>query len=307
MPSVVDLWAGAGGLSLGLEKSGWTLVTAVDPDCDAVETLRRNQARGHFRTARILRADIRNVSARDLLPAKRAPRWRLDLLVGGPPCQPFSVAGRRQGLKDPRGRQFHELVRLADEMKPRFILFENIAGLITARTSDGRVGGVLVRIQREFEGVGYACRFGLLNAADYGAPQRRVGLFMMASRNERLPQFPLPTHSCNESPTLTRWMTLGDFWATYPHPKSQHIVRPNVRRAAALNRLAPAYRSAYPRYCRSESAWRPLGLPTGPLRRRHECAEQEHSRCVYAGLGSVVRRLASFDLARVCGASRFSF
>ena len=62
---------------------------------------------------------------------------------------------------------------------------------------------------------------------------------MIASRNEGLPQFPLPTHSCNGSPPLTRWMTLGDFWATYPHPKSQHIVRPNVRRAAALNRLAP--------------------------------------------------------------------
>ena len=239
MPSVVDLWAGAGGLSLGLERSGWTLTAAVDPDDDAVESLRRNQERGHFRKAKILRADIRNVSGHHLLPATRGPRWRLDLLAGGPPCQPFSFAGRREGLKDPRGRQFHEFVRLAEELKPRFILFENIAGLVTARTSDGRVGGVLLRIQREFEAIGYACRCALLNAADYGAPQRRVGLFMIGSRNERLPQFPLPTHSRDGLLTVSQWITLGDFWATYPHPKAQHIVRPNARRAAALDRLTP--------------------------------------------------------------------
>ena len=239
MLSVINLWAGAGGMSLSLERSGWTSVSAVDPDGDAVETLRLNQARGYLRAARIVRADIRDVSARDLRPAKHGSAWRPDLLAGGPPCQPFSIAGRREGLKDPRGRQFHEFVRLADELKPRFILFENIAGLVTARTPDGRVGGVLRRIQRKFEEVGYACRFELLNAADYGAPQRRVGLYMIGSRTERLPQFPVPTHCRDGSLTLSRWVTLGDFWAAYPHPKSEHIVRPNARRATALAKLAP--------------------------------------------------------------------
>src|SRR2546429_390033 len=131
MPTVVDLFAGAGGLSQSLERSGWTSVAAVDVDGDAMETLRWNQANGYLRNSRIIQADIRDVSGKDLRPVNAGSTWRPDLLAGGPPCQPFSSAGRMQGLKDPRGRLFHEFVRLASELRPRFILFENVSGLVT--------------------------------------------------------------------------------------------------------------------------------------------------------------------------------
>jgi DNA (cytosine-5)-methyltransferase 1 len=97
-------------------------------------------------------------------------------------------------LEDPRGLLFADFVRLAAELQPRFILFENVRGLVTAKTADGSTGGALKLIQRSFEDIGYACRFQLLNAADYGAPQRRVRLFMIASCAEVLPEFPAACH-----------------------------------------------------------------------------------------------------------------
>lgn len=238
-PSVVDLFAGAGGLSSSLEAVGWRSVAAVDIDADAANTLRLNQARGHLNGTKIIQADIRELSAKEVRPARVSSTWRPDLLAGGPPCQPFSSAGRMKGLSDPRGRLFHEFVRLADELRPRFVLFENVAGLVTAKTSTGHVGGVLKRIQREFEAIGYACRFDLLNAADFGAPQRRVRLYMIASRHERLPEFPEPTHSRDQTLGRLPWVSLGEFLAKQPRPAFDDIVRPNSRRAAELAALTP--------------------------------------------------------------------
>jgi DNA (cytosine-5)-methyltransferase 1 len=239
MPTVIDLFAGSGGLSSSLEATGWTSIAAVDINIDAIDTLSQNQARGSLKSCRIIHADIRDVAGRDLRPARSRSTWRPDLLAGGPPCQPFSSAGRMRGLNDPRGRLFREFVRLADELKPRFILFENVAGLVTAKTPDGRVGGVLRRIQKAFETIGYACQFELLNASDYGAPQRRVRLYMIASRREQLPQFPESTHSRGGSLTLSPWITLRDFLSGCPDPDSTDIVRPNIRRASALAELRP--------------------------------------------------------------------
>jgi DNA (cytosine-5)-methyltransferase 1 len=237
--TVIDLFAGAGGLSSSLEAVGWRTVAAADSDDNAIETLRKNQAQGHLKGARITHADVREISGADLRPKNAARGWRPDLLVGGPPCQPFSSAGRMRAFDDPRGRLFHDFVRLADDLKPRFILFENVAGLVTAKTSDGKAGGVLRRIQHRFEEIGYACRFDLLNAADYGAPQRRVRLYMIASRREHLPEFPVPTHSRNPSFTSAPWVTLGQFLISQPDPEDADVVRPPLSRAASLAQLAP--------------------------------------------------------------------
>ena len=238
-PTVVDLFAGAGGLSSSLEYSGWQSVAAVDVNRDAIETLRINQALGHLAGSRIINADVHEISGKDLRPNGVSASWRPDLLAGGPPCQPFSSAGLLQGLKDPRGRLFHDFVRLADELKPRFILFENVAGLVTAKTPNGKPGGVLKRIQKEFEEVGYACRFGLLNAADFGAPQRRVRLYMIASRGEHIPGFPESTHSRHSPSTLSPWVTLHEFLKAQPVPEAVDVVRPNAQRMKALAMLKP--------------------------------------------------------------------
>ncbi len=235
MPTVIDLFAGGGGLSSSLELAGWHTLAAVDNDPTSVETLLANQQCGRLRDARIIEADIREVKGNDLLPRGT----KLDLLAGGPPCQPFSSAGLMRAFEDPRGQLFSEFVRLVRELSPRFVLFENVAGLVTAKTPDGKVGGVLERIQTEFERVGYACRFALLNAADFGAPQRRVRLYMIASRDERIPDFPKATHSKNRLRGTESWTTLADFLAVRPAPNPRDIVRPTATRATDLLALKP--------------------------------------------------------------------
>jgi DNA (cytosine-5)-methyltransferase 1 len=159
------------------------------------------------------------------------------LLAGGPPCQPFSSSGNQLSVLDHRGRLFEHFVRLADELKPRTILFENVRGLVTARGPKGEPGEVLQLVRSAFESIGYATRFALLNAADFGLPQRRVRLFMLASRDLPLPEFPAPTHARAAEPSLFSrlkpWRGLGEFLAGRQPPELDEIVRPS----AALGRL----------------------------------------------------------------------
>lgn len=251
-PTVIDLFCGAGGLTAALESVGWTTVAAVDSDNDCIAALERNKAvripvpgfpgKFYLDRTQLKCADIREIRGEDLRPPAVSRRWRPDLLAGGPPCQPFSSAGLMRGLRDPRGQLFQEFVRLAVELKPRFVLFENVSGLVTARSADGKPGGALRRVQRAFENAGYACRFDLLNAADYGAPQRRVRLYMIASRHDPLPQFPTPTHGQSDKQIafgLNPWVTLGEFLATLPPSQDGDIVRPSPTRARELARLKP--------------------------------------------------------------------
>lgn len=250
-PTVIDLFCGAGGLSAGLEAAGWQTVAAVDLDKDCVKTLTATKARriggptgrAYLAGARLICDDISRLTRHDLRPDGVGPKWRPDLLAGGPPCQPFSSAGRMRGLDDPRGQLFIEFVRLAEELKPRFILFENVAGLVTARGYDGTPGGVLELVQESFERIGYACRFALLNSADFGAAQRRVRLFMIASSGEALPQFPAQTHSREPVDGLfgrtKAWVTLGGFLAALPEPDPDEIVRPSEQRSSQMATLLP--------------------------------------------------------------------
>lgn len=252
-PTVVDLFCGAGGLSTALEAAGWQTVAGVDIQRDCIDSLQANQSRRiaieqwpgrHFldRT-RLVCDDLKNITARDLRPKGAPLRWRPDLLAGGPPCQPFSSAGRMRGLDDPRGQLFVEFVRLTEELRPRFVLFENVAGLVTAKCPDGEPGGILELVQGSFEDIGYACRFDLLNAADYGAPQRRVRLFMIASKDEALPQFPSATHSRSAFAELgdrkLQWPTLGEFLSARSVPDEVDVVLPSKSRATELCGLKP--------------------------------------------------------------------
>lgn len=252
-PTVIDLFAGAGGLTAGLERAGWRTVAAVDKDAASAATLRATQEaqltipgderRRYLAAMRVIEDDAARISRNDLVPAGAHKQWRPSLLAGGPPCQPFSSSGRQRGVEDPRGQLFLEFVRLATELNPRLIVFENVRGLLTAKDPQGRPGGVLKSIQDALEDIGYACRLALLNAADFGAPQRRVRLFILASRDIELPIFPAPTHSRDSgSETLhpmKPWVSLQEFLDSQPAPDEGDVVRPSGSRAEALQRLNP--------------------------------------------------------------------
>ena len=249
---VVSLFSGAGGLDAGLEQAGWTTSVATDFDRDCMATLATTQAaavpvRGregahHLHAARLLSADARTLTAADLRPPRARSDWRPSLLAGGPPCQPWSSAGHQKGLADPRGQLLSHMLRLVGELRPRFVLFENVRGLVTALGPTGRPGEVLESIQADLDDLGYASTVATVNAADHGAAQRRVRLLLMASADHALPDFPAPTHARPGQLGLDEtkpWITLGEMLAAIGEPDPVDVVRPTGVRAGELEALSP--------------------------------------------------------------------
>jgi DNA (cytosine-5)-methyltransferase 1 len=178
----------------------------------------------------VVEGRVEEVQASDLWSRSDVPT----VLTGGPPCQPFSSAGAQRGLDDPRGHLFAEFVRLADALKPRFILFENVRGLITQRGPNGLPGEALNMVRDSFEQAGYATTFRLIRCADYGLPQRRVRLFMFGARKQDLPAWPNPTHSkyvrTSSEPLfgeLKPWVPLRDFMDGRSSPDEANFIRPS--------------------------------------------------------------------------------
>ena len=247
--SLVSLFAGAGGLDVGLEQAGFSTVVAVDHDADCLQTLRKNQlaklevgvGRTYLSQSTLLLSGVEDLKHSDLAPASAGPNWVPDVLAGGPPCQPFSSSGKMLSTSDPRGRLFEHFVRVASLLRPKVILFENVRGLVTARGPNGEPGEVLRMVKASFERIGYATNFALLNAADYGSPQRRVRCFMLATRCTTLPEFPEPTHS--ERPggglfdALLPWVPLRDFLASRSAPPPAEFARPSAKLQALLRDL----------------------------------------------------------------------
>lgn len=251
MPTLISLFSGAGGLDVGLEQAGFNTVAATDFDENCIRSLRLNQKNrvpidgrpGHFHLegAKLIQTDVADIRGLDLIPKSEGSGWVPDLLVGGPPCQPFSSSGKQRSVFEGRGRLFEHFVRLARELRPRAILFENVRGLVTARGHTAHPGEALTEVKEAFEEAGYATSFKLLNSADYGAPQRRVRLFMLATRDAPLPLFPEPTNSRKPVETLLRktnpWVTLGELLATLPSPAPEDLVRPSERLLPLLQDL----------------------------------------------------------------------
>lgn len=251
--TVVSLFSGAGGLDVGLERAGWETVVATDFDADCVATLSESRDtrlrvrdgcdRTFLAGAAVIEADIAKLSAADLRPAGAPATWRPALVAGGPPCQPWSSAGLQQGFADPRGQLVEHFIRLVRELRPHYVLMENVRGLVTAVGPSGKPGEALQLIQSGLADIGYASAVALLNAADYGAAQRRVRLFLVASSDHSLPSFPDPTHQSADEMTLleTRkpWLSLGELLARLPPPDPDDVVRPKGERARQLAALEP--------------------------------------------------------------------
>ncbi|HET9254866.1 MAG TPA: DNA (cytosine-5-)-methyltransferase, partial [Pseudonocardiaceae bacterium] len=163
--SVLEICAGAGGQSLGLERAGFTHDLAVEIDGDACETLRLNRPGW-----KIHEGDVRDVNGRDYRG--------IDLLAGGVPCPPFSIAGRQLGADDERDL-FPEAVRLVREAQPVAAMIENVRGLATARFAPYRAS-----VLQALENLGYLADWQLLNACDFGVPQLRPRFILVAIKRK---------------------------------------------------------------------------------------------------------------------------
>ncbi|GAB3024727.1 DNA cytosine methyltransferase [Oleiagrimonas citrea] len=176
MLKAIDLFSGAGGLSFGLRDAGWDVVAALEYDKVAMATHAHNMPEMDH-----LWEDVRQVSFKRY-------RGAIDLVAGGPPCQPFSVSGKQLGHGDLRD-MVPEFVRAVREVKPKAFLMENVAGLATSRFRS-----YLEERLDDLRALGYDVQWTVLNAADYGVPQKRQRLIIVGTSEPTEFAFPEPTH-----------------------------------------------------------------------------------------------------------------
>lgn len=213
----VSLFSGGGGLDLGLEAAGFETVLATDIDehsCNALTTnkkLCKENKRPFLSKAKILCEDVTKISGDDILKTIKMEQGELDLLAGGPPCQAFSVFGKRMGTSDPRGQLVYHYLRLISEVQPKAFVFENVAGLLTVEK--GEVFKELVKkLSEPTDGLHYKISVHRLNASDYGVPQFRDRVFIIGSRNgasiDEVEK--LTDKTPDEDSSLLHWRTVGD-------------------------------------------------------------------------------------------------
>ncbi len=174
MYKTIELFAGAGGLALGIEKAGFETIGLVEFNKDACDTLRKNRPDWN-----VICDDIANVSGQNLEELFHIKRGELDLLSGGAPCQSFSYAGKRLGLEDARGTLFYHYAVFLEKLQPKMFLFENVRGLLTH--DKGKTYQTILNI---FEKAGYDIQKEVLNAWDYGVAQKRERLITIGIRKD---------------------------------------------------------------------------------------------------------------------------
>jgi len=184
-PRAIDLFAGVGGFSLGLEQAGFDVVAAVEKDPVHAITHQYN-----FPSAATLCRDLSKVEPEDILQACALDVGELDLLAGGPPCQGFSTMGHRE-TTDARNSLVFEFLRMVEGLRPHYFVMENVEGLV-----QGEMGSFVGHLLESFKDAGYSVRFPIqvLNASAFGVPQSRKRVFLVGSRRGfRQPEYPKAT------------------------------------------------------------------------------------------------------------------
>jgi DNA (cytosine-5)-methyltransferase 1 len=218
----LSLFSGGGGLDIAFHDAGFNVTHMIEIDSRYAETLSHNAKEGK----RLEGAEAVCVNIKDFNPPDDL---NIDFIIGGPPCQTFSAAGRRAagvpGLDDPRGNLFQEYVRIVKKLQPKGFLFENVYGILGAQG-----GKPWKSIVTAFESAGYKISFRILDAADYGVPQQRERLIIVGARNDYF-AFPCPTHgpdSLNQHPYYTSGLAVRGAEGTKLEPvrgRYGHLLR----------------------------------------------------------------------------------
>lgn len=180
-PKVIDLFSGCGGLSYGLEEAGFEITLAVDNWKDALDTLAHN----HHGTKTYL-ADLGKETAQDICKKNSIKKGDVDLVVGGPPCQGFSISGKRNP-DDPRNKLYKSFVDFVAYLKPKAFLMENVPNLVSMQE-----GAIKDQIIKDFEDQGYSVSWKILTASEYGVPQKRRRVIFVGLKNGTSFVFPEP-------------------------------------------------------------------------------------------------------------------
>lgn len=218
---VISLFSGAMGLDLGLELAGLEIAVALERGKYPIATIRRNRP-----SLAVIERSIEDVPSFELLAATNLQAGKVFAVVGGPSCQFFSTAGRRQSFEDPRSTMFEHFVRVVRETRPEFFVMENVRGLLSAAVrhrplgqrgpgfpplaDDEELGSAFRVVAETLRGLNYYCVFDVLNAADYGVPQTRQRLVIVGSRDGKPIRMPKRTHDSKGHDGLPKWRTLGE-------------------------------------------------------------------------------------------------
>ena len=198
--TAIDLFCGAGGLSEGFRQAGFHVLAGQDYDERAGATF----AATHH-GAKFIGGPIQDVTPQQLLKAAGKKRGEIDVIVGGPPCQGYSVYNHQRGVTDPRAGLFREYLRIVKGIQPRWLVMENVTGITSI------AGGNIV--QEIFEGMtslGYRVDMKVLRAEEFGVPQERRRVFFIATRTDAPILFPEPTHGPDLLPFVTVWDAISD-------------------------------------------------------------------------------------------------
>lgn len=220
--NVISLFSGAMGLDLGIEKAGFTIKVCVEKDHEAANTIRVNT------NIPVIEDDVTSLSASQILNVAGINADEVTMIVGGPPCQAFSTAGRQRGLADFRGNVIIQYLRLVSEIRPKYFILENVRGLLSAKLNAvpqcyeeyaelvTTKGSVLHFLLSEFKKIGYSVSYALLNSANYGVPEKRERVLLIGHLGGRVP-LPAPTHSENGIFGTKPWVKLREVIGDLEH------------------------------------------------------------------------------------------
>ncbi|GGG92078.1 cytosine-specific methyltransferase [Glycocaulis albus] len=294
--TAIDLFCGAGGLSEGLRQAGFHVLAGNDYDAAAGATF----AHTH-REAKFLPGPIQDIDAEDFLRAAGLRRGELDCLVGGPPCQAFSVYNHKRGMHDARSQLFHEYLRLVDGLHPRWVVMENVTGILSAGN-----GAAVDAIIDGLKKLGYSnVEHRTLKAEEYGVPQERRRVVFIANRVGAPIIWPEPTHGPGRLPFNTIKDAIGDLpllengedqgvtnYAAEPCSHFQYLVRDGSN--GVLNHAAPRLSSINierMRHIPPGGSWRDIPfelLPNGMKKARRCDHTKRYGRMKWDGLSCTV-------------------
>ncbi len=225
--NTISLFSGAMGLNLGIEKAGFKIRVCVEKDKWAAQTIRANTS------IPVIERDINDVPTDEILAAAGIGRQDVTLVIGGPPCQAFSTAGKQKGFADFRGNVMLQYLRVVRDILPEFFIMENVRGLQSAKLNSVPAeyaeyepikdvkGSAFHFMVAEFRKLGYSISHALLNAANYGVPEKRERIVVIGHRGERVP-IPSPTHSENGELGTKKWNTLRNCIGDMEHRTDLH-------------------------------------------------------------------------------------
>lgn len=297
--TAIDLFCGAGGLSEGFRQAGYTVVAGNDIDAAAGETYKSTHPDAEF-----ILGPIQEVTVERLCKASRLRPGELDVLLGGPPCQAYSVNNHQRGMHDARAGLFREYLRIVEGMNPKWVVIENVTGITSI------AGGAVVQsIKDELRKLGYEVEYRILKAEEYGVPQERRRIVFIGNRLGLPIAFPEPTHGPEGSglkPFTTIWDAIGDLpvlenggkskAAAYAAPP-RHWFQTYVREGAGpvvTNHEAPclsAVNKARMKHIPIGGSWRDIPfdlLPAGMKRAKRSDHTKRYGRMRPEGLSCTV-------------------